>query len=212
MSMENNLRVFSESIKEPEIPFKSFGERLKEIRKEKNMSLEEFSKLLGTSKQALSRYELEHCDPKISQVRKYAKKLHMSVDYLLGDQEAEVDRDTFWKRKKKRKPFYKIFIEVTADQLGLDIPGIVQKTGLTDWEVRSIITRQIEVAPLELALLLSETLDVPLETWIDTKYYKPSKVSINGYEVARAYDQADIKSKNMVRMVLDLPMVKEETV
>ena len=212
MSMENDLQVFSESIQEPEIPFKSFSERMKEIRKDKNMSLEEFSKLLGTSKQALSRYELGQCDPKISQVRKYAKKLHLSVDYLLGDLEAETDKDVFWKRKKKRQPFYKIFIEVTADRLGLDIPGVVQKTGLTDWEVRQIIIRRIEVAPLELALRLSETLDVPLETWIDTEYYTPSKVSIDGYEVARAYDQADIKSKNMVRMVLDLPMVKEETV
>ena len=212
MSMEDDLRVFSESIKEPEIPFKSFGERLKEIRKEKNMSLEEFAKLMGTSKQALSRYELGQCDPKISQVRKYAKKLHMSVDYLLGDLGAETDKDVFWKRKKKRQPFYKIFIEVTADRLGLDIPGVAQKTGLTDWEVRSIITRRIDVAPLELAMRLSETLNVPLETWIDIKYYKPSPVSPSGQEVALAYDRADIKSKNMVRMALDLDLVKEETV
>ena len=130
----------------------------------------------------------------------------------MGDLEAETDKDVFWKRKKKRQPFYKIFIEVTADRLGLDIPGVVQKTGLTDWEVRQIIIRRIEVAPLELAMRLSETLGVPLETWIDIKYYKPSSVSLDGHEVSRAYDRADIKSKNMVRMLLDLSLVKEETV
>ena len=35
----------------------SFGDRLREIRKERNMSQDEFAQLLGTSKQVLSRYE-----------------------------------------------------------------------------------------------------------------------------------------------------------
>lgn len=212
MSMENDLQVFNESIQEPEVPFKSFSERMKEIRKDKNMSLEEFSKLLGTSKQALSRYELGQCDPKISQVRKYAKKLHMSVDYLLGDLGAETDKDVFWKRKKKRQPFYKIFIEVTADQLGLDIPGVVQKTGLTDRQVRTIITRQMKVAPLDLALQLTETLGIPLEVWLGIEAYTPAEVSVDAYEVARAYDRADFRDKNMARMALKLDLLKEENV
>ena len=88
MSMEEMQQVSDENLQEPENPFQPFGERLKKIRKDKNMSLEEFAKLLGTSKQALSRYELGQVDPKISQVRKYAGILNMSIDYLMGDEEA----------------------------------------------------------------------------------------------------------------------------
>lgn len=212
MSMEENDRNVTEEMQEERSPYSSFAERLRHIRKDKKMSLEEFAKLLGTSKQALSRYELGQCDPKISQVRKYADILNVSIDYLMGDEEAEVDKNVFWRRKAKRQPFYKIFIEVTQDKLKLDIYDVARITGMTHWEVRQIITRQIKVAPLELAMRLSETLNVPLETWIDIKYYKPSPVSLGGQEVALAYDQADIKSQNMVRMALDLELVKEETV
>ncbi len=212
MSMEEKEQIVGESLYDPDMPFQAFGLRLRQIRKERGLTLDEFAELLGTSKQALSRYERGLCDPKISQVRKYANLLNMSVDYLMGDEEAEVDKNVFWKRKNKRQPFYKIFIEVTADKLGLDIPGVAQKTGLTEWEVRSIITRQIKIAPLELAMQLSETLDVPLETWIDINYYKPSLVSVDGYEVARAYDRAELKEKNMARLVLNLDLIKEETV
>lgn len=211
MSMEEIEQVSDENLQEPKNPFQPFGERLKKIRKDKNMSLEEFAKLLGTSKQALSRYELGQVDPKISQVRKYAGILNMSIDYLMGDEEAEVDKNVFWRGKEKKLPFYEIFMEVTWDKMKLDIMDVARLTGIPHWEVRQIITRRIKVAPLELAMRLSEALDVPLETWIDTKYYTPTKVSANGYEVARAYDRADIKSKNMVRMALDLDLIKEGT-
>lgn len=212
MRMEELQQMPDESLQDPENPFRPFGDRLKEIRKQKNMSLEEFAKLLGTSKQALSRYELGQVDPKISQVRKYARILGLSIDYLMGDEEAEVDKNVFWRRKEKRQPFYKIFIEITKEKMHLDIYDVARITGMTHWEVRQIITRQIKVAPLELAMRLSETLNVPLETWIDSKYYKPSPISPSGQEVALAYDQADMKSKNMVRMALDLELLKEETV
>ena len=130
----------------------------------------------------------------------------------MGDEEAEVDKNVFWRRKEKRQPFYKIFIEGTKEKMHLDIYDVARITGMTHWEVRQIITRQIKVAPLELAVRLSETLNVPLEIWIDSRYYKPSLISFGGQEVALAYDQADMKSKNMVRMALDLELIKEETV
>ena len=174
------------------------------------LTQDEFAKLLGTSKQILSRYEREDRSPRIEVVRKYAEALKVSADYLLGDDEAEAISSMFWTQKKE-KPFYKIFIEVTANQMGLDIPGVVQKTGLTDKQVRTIITRQMKVAPLDLAMQLSDTLNVPLEVWLGIEDYTPAEVSTDAYEVARAYDQADIKSKNMVRMALDLELVKEGT-
>jgi transcriptional regulator with XRE-family HTH domain len=146
--MEEKEQVIHESLQDVGVEYTTFGKRLRQIRKERRMTQGEFAELLGTSKQILSRYEREDRSPRIEVVRKYAEALKVSADYLLGDEEAEAVSTMFWMQKKE-KPFYKIFIEVTADELGLDIPGVVQKTGLTDKQVRTIITRQMKVAPLE---------------------------------------------------------------
>ena len=51
-----------------------------------------------------------------------------------------------------------------------------------------------------------------MEVWLGIENYAPAEVSTDAYEVDLAYDRADIKSKNMVRMALDLELAKEETV
>ena len=180
---------------------------LRQIRKEQNLSQEALAQKLGTTKQMLCRYELNQRSPRIEQVQKYAEKLHVPIDYLLGDTEAEAITKVFW-TEKREKPFYKIFIDVTVE-MGLDIPGIVRVTGLTDPQVRTIIMRRMKIAPLDLAIQLSETLNVPLETWLGIAEYKPGEVSVDAYEVARAYDKTTLKNKNNVRFVLELESVKE---
>lgn len=211
MSMEEKEQAIHESLQDVGVEYTTFGKRLRHIRKERGMTQGEFAELLGTSKQILSRYEREDRSPRIEVVRKYAEALKVSADYLLGDEEAEAVSAMFWTQKKE-KPFYKIFIEITADQMGLDIPGVVQKTGLTDRQVRTIITRQMTVAPLDLAMQLSDTLNVPLEVWLGVRDYTPAEVSADAYEVARAYDRADFRDKNMARMALKLDLLKEESV
>lgn len=207
--MKDNKKeqALSESLPEVDIHFTSFGERLREIRKEMGLTQDEFAKLLGSSKQILSRYELEQRSPKIDQVRKYAEKLKVSVDYLLGDNEAEAVYDELC-GKLQGKPFYKIFIDVT-EELGLNIPDIVRITGLTDRQVRSIIVHRMKDAPLPIALKLSETLNVPLEVWTGGKVYVPSEISAGAYEIARAYDKASLKDRNTARLALNLETVKE---
>lgn len=207
MKAEEKMQAFVESLPDVDIHYTTFGERLRQIRKEQNLSQEALAQLLGTSKQMLSRYELNQRSPRIEQVHKYAEKLHVPVDYLLGDTEAEAITKVFW-TEKREKPFYKIFIDVTVE-MGLDIPGIVRVTGLTDPQVRTIIMRRMKIAPLDLAIQLSETLNVPLETWLGIAEYKPGEVSVDAYEVARAYDKTTLKNKNNVRFVLDLEYVKE---
>lgn len=211
MSMEEKEQAIHESLQDVGVEYTTFGKRLRQIRKERGMTQGEFAELLGTSKQILSRYEREDRSPRIEVVRKYAEALKVSADYLLGDEEAEAVSSMFWMQKKE-KPFYKIFIEITADQMGLDIPGVVQKTGLTDRQVRTIITRQMTVAPLDLAMQLSDTLNVPLEVWLGVRDYTPAEVSADAYEVARAYDRADFRDKNMARMALKLDLLREESV
>jgi len=193
------------------IRYSTFGKRLKQIRKERHLTQSQLAEMLGTSKQVISRYEHGESNPKIELVCKYAEILEVAVDYLLKDDVSAEPINEFYE-KVTNKPFYKIFIEVTADYLGLDIPGVVQKTGLTDREVRMIITRQMKVATLPLARRLSATLNVPLGVWDGTESYVPADVSLEAYEVARNYDKADIRDKNWARMALKMEPLKEETV
>ena len=186
----------------------SFGARLRQIRKERGETQDEFAAIIETSKQVLSRYESGQRIPKISLAEKYAKALGVSVDYLMGKdvpQEAAFDSVC----TQSDKPFYKIFIDVTLE-MGLLIPDIVRITGLTDWQVRTIIFRRMKEAPLPIALQLSRTLDVPLEVWTGNEEYKASDITVEAREVAKAYDKAAAKDKTMVRMALDLPPVEEK--
>ncbi len=106
------------------------------------------------------------------------------------------------------KLFCKNFIDVTSE-MGLDIPGIVRVTGLTDRQVRTIITRRMKDVPLPIAMQLSEALNVPLEVWAGGKAYTPTEFSAQAFEVARAYDKASLKDKNTARLALNLEFVKE---
>lgn len=188
----------------------SFGEHLRQIRKEMGETQDEFAARIGTSKQVLSRYENGQRIPKISLVEGYAKALNVSVDYLMGVTPEESQEAAFEAVcTQGGKPFYKIFIEVTCDQMGLMIPDVVRITGLTDWQVRTIILRRMKEAPLPIALQLSKTLDVPLEVWTGNENYKVGEISVEAKEVARAYDKASLKDKNTARLALDLEPVRE---
>lgn len=204
--MDENKQNLFESIP-PTVHYTTFGKRLREIRIERELTQTEFAKILGTSKQILSRYELEQRSPKIDQVKKYAEKLKVSVDYLLGDTESEVNYNAFIS-KNKEKPFYKIFADITME-MGLTISDIKRITGLTDNQLSIIIFRRMKNAPLPLALQLSRTLGVPIETWTGENIYSPSNISIDAYEVACAYDMASLKDRNTARLALNLEIVKE---
>ena len=115
-----------------DVTYASFGDRLRAIRKEKGMSQDEFAQMLGTSKQVLSRYEIGQRIPKITQVQEYAKRLNVSADYLMGDSPEEAAFHSLC--PKDHPPFYKIFLDV-MEQMGLDIPGMAQVSGLTDRQV-----------------------------------------------------------------------------
>lgn len=60
-----------------------FGERLKSIRSERQMSQDELANLLGTSKQVISRYENGQRSPKITVVSDYAAALGIPLEYFL---------------------------------------------------------------------------------------------------------------------------------
>ncbi len=59
-----------------------FGDKLKALRVERNLTQDELAKILGTSKQVISRYENNLRSPKVDIVSQYADLLGVSVDYL----------------------------------------------------------------------------------------------------------------------------------
>lgn len=60
------------------------GERIKEIRKEKNKSQEQIAKQLGIKQQQYSRYETGKRKLNAEQLYIICKYLNISADYLLG--------------------------------------------------------------------------------------------------------------------------------
>lgn len=62
----------------------SFGERLKELRHEKNIGQVELSKSVGVSKGIISMWENGLREPTMSNLIAIAKFFEVSIDYLVG--------------------------------------------------------------------------------------------------------------------------------
>ncbi len=61
-----------------------FKDRLKELRKENELSQTDIARLLCLSKMAVSHWECGDSEPNISQLKTLAKYFDVSVDYLIG--------------------------------------------------------------------------------------------------------------------------------
>lgn len=72
----------------------TFGERLILVRKRKNLSQGEVGKVIGISGDAYGRYERDEVKPTIEMAVKVSKALAVSLDFLTGNSEVELDRET----------------------------------------------------------------------------------------------------------------------
>ncbi len=66
-----------------------FGQTLKTLRKEKNMTQTELGNKLGISKAAVSKYELGVASPPLDVLRTLAAVFNVSLDYLCGTEQRE---------------------------------------------------------------------------------------------------------------------------
>lgn len=79
--------------------YTEFGKAMRAIREERQMTLEEMAAFLDTTKQALSRYERCERTPKITVAAKFAEKLGVALEDLIGyepqleDPQAVYDRE-----------------------------------------------------------------------------------------------------------------------
>lgn len=62
----------------------SFGQRLKELRNEKNLTQLQLSDILDTAKSNISKYEANIIEPNINMIVSIARHFNVSTDYLLG--------------------------------------------------------------------------------------------------------------------------------
>lgn len=61
------------------------GNKIVQLRKEKNLSREDLGKLVGTSAAIIGRYERNDITPSVEVAAKIAEALDVSLDYLAGN-------------------------------------------------------------------------------------------------------------------------------
>ncbi len=62
----------------------SFGERLKELRREKQISQIELAKEIGVGKSIISLWEKETCEPTLSKLISLSEYFGVTIDFLAG--------------------------------------------------------------------------------------------------------------------------------
>ena len=102
-----------------------FGEILRRIRKDRNLSLDALAEKVGTSKQVISRYEKGERIPKISAVQKLANALGVSVYELAGESAKPVTPDMVrditadeywaWREDLRRNPEKRTMFDLTKN-------------------------------------------------------------------------------------------------
>lgn len=84
----------------------TFGEKVKEARLAMNLSQTELAQLTGISERSLYTYEQLGTLPRKSNIRKLVEALHISVSYLLDDEETDkqsrINEDMFLAEARKQ--------------------------------------------------------------------------------------------------------------
>ena len=109
-----------------------FSQRLKQLRKEQNLTQVQLSSLLNYGYTAIANYENGRNEPRMSDFIKLANILGVSTDYLLGNSDIKyLQEDTLW-LKKVDEILKKNHISLTkADQIFIDfIYFNIKKTAL----------------------------------------------------------------------------------
>ncbi len=69
----------------------TLGEQISKLRKQKKFSQNDLGKKIGTSGDIIGRYERDEVNPSIEVAAKIADTLEVSLDFLIGKTEVEVD-------------------------------------------------------------------------------------------------------------------------
>lgn len=72
----------------------TLGQHIIALRKAKGLSQSELGKKIGTSGDIIGRYERDEVKPSIEVIIKTADALEVSIDFLVGKTNFEIDKDT----------------------------------------------------------------------------------------------------------------------
>ena len=81
----------------------TFGERITLVRKRKKMSQADVGKKIGINGDAIGRYERNEVRPTIEMATKLAQALEVSLDYLVGNTDTEIDKATLQRIQELNK-------------------------------------------------------------------------------------------------------------
>ena len=70
----------------------TLGQRITDLRKKNKMSQSDLGKRVGTSGDIIGRYERDEVKPSIEVASKIADELNVSLDYMMGKTEFELDK------------------------------------------------------------------------------------------------------------------------
>ena len=104
--MNNTIsyRIFTDTIDNQYfITLMSFAQRLLEIRKKRGFSQSELAELLNTKAPVIGRYERGEATPSVEVALKLSKILGVSLDYLAGKTELELDENTMQRMQQISK-------------------------------------------------------------------------------------------------------------
>ncbi len=101
----------------------SFGTRLLEVRKKRGLSQAELADFLNTKPPVIGRYERGETTPSVEVALKLAKILGISLDYLSGNTDLELDQNTLKRVEdiSKMPPDDRSFILRAVDALVRDL-------------------------------------------------------------------------------------------
>lgn len=71
----------------------SFGENLRQVRKEKNISQEQLAEIIGVSRQAVSKWEQGTGYPEMEKLLVLGRELNISLDYLMLDERSTTENN-----------------------------------------------------------------------------------------------------------------------
>lgn len=102
----------------------TIGSRIRSIRKEENMTQEQFAEVLGISQQILSRYETGQTVLPYEDLKKIVTEFEVSVEYILG-----MDSRDFTDRERRLVDYYrkindrlKTWVEHLLQTMAADFP------------------------------------------------------------------------------------------
>lgn len=72
----------------------TLGQQITNLRKKNSLSQSDLGKMIGTSGDIIGRYERDEVKPSIDVVIKIADNLNVSIDFLVGKTDIELDNQT----------------------------------------------------------------------------------------------------------------------